>query len=88
LSFDMSNETCFNMNEVYPTLSHLQIHKIKHSWPQLTFQLIDEFSCALINLSPNPLMKWLKDETLALISSIQSHDDPHIHCRPHLLAMP
>ena len=37
LSFDMSNETCFNMNEVYPTLSHLQIHKIKHSWPQLTF---------------------------------------------------
>ena len=37
LSFDMSNDTCFNMNEVYPTLSHLQIHKIKHSWPQLTF---------------------------------------------------
>ena len=37
LSFDISNETCFNMNEGYPTLFHLQIHKIKHSWPQLTF---------------------------------------------------
>ena len=36
-AFDMSNDTCFNMSEVYPTLSHLQIHKIKHSWPQLTF---------------------------------------------------
>jgi hypothetical protein len=70
LSFEMSNNTCSNMNEVYPTLSHLQIHKIKHSWPQLTFQLIDEFGNALIKLSPNSLMKWLKDETLASISSI------------------
>jgi hypothetical protein len=26
LSFAMSNNTCFNMNEVHPTLSHLQIH--------------------------------------------------------------
>ena len=46
LSFDMSNNTCSNMNEVYPTHFHLQIHQIMYSWPQLTFQLIDEFGNA------------------------------------------
>ena len=42
LMFGMSNETCLNMNEVFLTTSHLQIHQIKHSWPQLTF-LIDRW---------------------------------------------
>ena len=37
LSFEMSNNTCSNMNEVYPTHFHLQIHQIMYSWPQLTF---------------------------------------------------
>ena len=36
LSFEMSYNTCSNMNEVYPTHFHLQIHQIMHSWPQLT----------------------------------------------------
>ena len=42
LSFEMSCNTCSNMNEVYPTHFHLQIHQIMYSWPQLTFQLTDE----------------------------------------------
>ena len=37
LVFGMSNETCMDMNEAFQTISHLQIHKIRHSWPQLTF---------------------------------------------------
>jgi hypothetical protein len=37
LMFEMSNETCLDMNEVSLTLSHLQIHHFRHSWPQLTF---------------------------------------------------
>ena len=70
LSFEMSNITCSNMNEVYPTHFHLHIHQIKHSWPQLTFHLIDEFGNALINLSPNLQLKWLKGDTLASIITI------------------
>ena len=35
LMFEMSNETCMDMNEVFLTLSHLQIQ-------QLTLQLIDD----------------------------------------------
>ena len=46
LSFEMSFNTCSNMNEVYPTHFHLQIHQIMYSWPQLTFQLIDEIGNA------------------------------------------
>ena len=37
LSFAMSFNTYSNMNEVYPTHFHLQIHQIMYSWPQLTF---------------------------------------------------
>ena len=36
LIFEMSNETCMDMNEPFQTISHLEIHKIRHSWPQLT----------------------------------------------------
>ena len=71
--------------QLSPTSKSIKSSTVDHSW---LFQLIDEFGNALINLSPNPLMKWLKDETLASISSIQSWNGPHIHYRPHLLAMP
>jgi hypothetical protein len=42
LSFEMSFNTCSNMNEVCLTHFHLHIHQIMYSWPQLTFHLIDE----------------------------------------------
>ena len=37
LGFEMSFNTCSNMNEVYPTHFHLHIHQIMYSWPPLTF---------------------------------------------------
>ena len=37
LVFDMSNETCMDMNEASLTISHLQIHDWMHSWLWLTF---------------------------------------------------
>ena len=37
LMFDMSNETCMDMNEVSLTISHLQNHDWMHSWLVLTF---------------------------------------------------
>ena len=70
LMFEMSNETCLDMNEVSLTLSHLQIHHFRHSWPQLTFLTDRWISAWLMNLSLKLLMKWLNDENLASISSI------------------
>ena len=63
LMFEMSNETCLNMNEVFLTTSHLQIQ-------QLTFLTDRWISAWLIKLSLKLLMKWLNDEALASISSI------------------
>ena len=37
LMFEMSNETCMDMNEASLTISHLQIHDWMHSWLVLTF---------------------------------------------------
>jgi hypothetical protein len=61
LVFGMSNETYMDMNEAFQTISHLPIHKIRHSWPQLTtvdflwfqlkFSLTDELWSS--NLGPN-----------------------------------
>ena len=67
LMFEMSNETCLDMNEVSLTLSHLQIHQLTCGWLLLTDKWIGH---ALMNLSLKFLMKWLNDETLASISSI------------------
>jgi hypothetical protein len=59
--FEMSNETCLDMNEVYPTLSHLQIHHFKHSWPQLTF-LTDRWIWLCIDQvelqTPDEMAQW------------------------------
>ena len=67
LMFEMSNETCLDMNEVSLTLSHLQIHQLTFGWLLLTDRWI---GYALMILSLKLLMKWLKHETLASISSI------------------
>ena len=32
LIFEMSNETCVDMNEAFQTISHIQIHDFRHSW--------------------------------------------------------
>ena len=64
--FDMMNKPLLDMNEVSPTISPSPSPQLTL---QLTFQLIDEYGNTLINLSPNLLMKWLKGETLASIST-------------------
>ena len=39
LMFETSNETCMDMNEIFLTLSHLQIHQLTFGW---LFQLTDD----------------------------------------------
>ena len=75
LMFEMSNETCLNMNEVFLTTSHLQIQQL--TW-QLTFAVDRWLGHAQMNLSLNLLMKWLQNETLAYTSSIKPYDDLHL----------
>ena len=82
LMFEMSNETCLNMNEVFLTTSHLQIQQLTCGWLLLTDRWLGH---AQMNLSLNLLMKWLQNETLAYTSSIKSYDDPPSQWKPHLL---
>ena len=73
--FEMSNETCLNMNEVFPLTSHLQIQQL--TW-QLTFVVDRWLGHAQMILSLNLLMKWHQNETLAYTSSTKSYDDLHL----------
>ena len=72
LMFEMSNETCLNMNEVFLTTSHLQIQQLTLL---LTFMVDRWLEHTLMILSLNHLMKWHQNETLAYTSSIKSYDD-------------
>ena len=85
LIFEMSNETCLDMNEVSLTLSRLQIHQLTFGWLLLTDRWI---GYALMNLSFKLLMIWPKHETLASTSSLKPYDDPPSQWRPHLLDKP